>query len=104
MAEPKKTEPVPPHSKCILHQGYIRPSGYGQVGRNKLAHRVIYEQIYGPIPDGYDIHHVCGVRACINPDHLRALTRLGHIQTTAPVQNERCPKGHRYNRVGTQRG
>jgi hypothetical protein len=55
------------------------------------AHRWIYEQMVGPIPDGYEVDHVCKVGMCVNPDHLEAVT---------PEENQRrerlavCKNGH----------
>lgn len=55
------------------------------------AHRWIYEQLVGPIPDGYEVDHVCKVGMCVNPDHLEAVP---------PVENQRrerlnvCKNGH----------
>jgi hypothetical protein len=41
----------------------------------RAEHRRVWEEANGPIPDGHDIHHICGERRCINPDHLEAITR-----------------------------
>ena len=48
-------------------------TGYGKVtlhGKQFLAHRIIYELRYGPIPSGMVIHHLCYNRRCCNPFHL----------------------------------
>lgn len=53
-------------------------NGYGEVlfrGRKMRAHRVAWERVNGPIPDGLVIDHVCRERSCVNPDHLRAVSR-----------------------------
>ena len=57
--------------------------GYGLVargGRTRIAHRWYYEQEHGPVPEGYELHHVCGRRDCVNPAHVRAVTRLEHVR------------------------
>jgi hypothetical protein len=76
--------------RCIQWQGYIKPNGYGQAHRSRpearalglptavYAHRLAWERNHGPIPGGFDVHHRCGNRACVNPDHLELLTRLEH--------------------------
>ncbi len=48
--------------------GYMRRDG-----RVEPAHRVMYEDVVGPIPSGHHIHHVCGNTRCVNPAHLQAV-------------------------------
>lgn len=45
-------------------------------GQHKMAHRHFYEEAKGAIPEGLAIDHLCRVRACVNPDHLEAVTVL----------------------------
>lgn len=59
---------------CWIYQGARFPDGYGSIGC-RPAHRLFYQRLVGPIPRGYEIHHECGVRLCVNPQHLRPLTR-----------------------------
>lgn len=53
---------------------------YGQTwheGRKRYAHRVCYKLTHGPIPNGWQVHHLCvehgiGTTLCVNPEHLIA--------------------------------
>lgn len=62
---------------CWVWQG-SKSEGYGKFSLNNRpvwAHRVAYEREVGPIPDGLTIDHICRNRACVRPDHLRAVTQ-----------------------------
>ena len=50
--------------------GYFAPAGSSM----RLAHRVSHELFKGPIPTGLHVDHLCRRRACVNPDHLEAVT------------------------------
>ncbi len=64
---------------CWLFTGATQSRGYGSVGignkRTALAHRVAYEAIVGPIPDGMTIDHLCLNKTCLNPEHMEIVTR-----------------------------
>src|SRR5258706_12037463 len=58
--------------------------GYGSFSvpgpRTVRAHRWIYEQVNGPIPDGLQIDHLCRNSLCVNPTHLEAVTGKENAQ------------------------
>lgn len=64
---------------CWLWTGYVFAStGYGGIkvagDKLQLAHRVVYELLRGPIPEGLQIDHLCRERRCVNPTHLEPVT------------------------------
>ena len=61
---------------CWLWTAALKGKGYPDFwgGGNGYAHRYSYELHYGPIPLGMEIDHVCGVKHCVNPEHLRLAT------------------------------
>ena len=65
-------------SGCWLWVGYVNDQGYGQLywgARMQRAHRLSWQASGGELSDSDILDHVCGVRSCINPDHLRVSTR-----------------------------
>jgi hypothetical protein len=49
------------------------PNGYVNLrcnGKPRGAHRLMYELLFGPIPDGLLVRHHCDRKVCINPCHL----------------------------------
>jgi hypothetical protein len=53
----------------------------------------MWKLVHGSLPpDGVDIDHICRVRFCVNPDHLRAVTRSENLLNSA--MHFLCRKGH----------
>lgn len=53
---------------CKIWDGPVS-HGYGQRGKRR-AHRIAYEDAYGPIPEGLGVLHRCDVKLCVEPTHL----------------------------------
>lgn len=98
-------------SDCIIWQGPVGNHGYGRKyiggGRRDLAHRCAYREHVGPIPDEHIIHHGCGTRLCVNPDHLILTTQSVHasqLDAHSPIKKF-CVHGHEIAVTGrTARG
>ena len=66
--------------------------GYGVLrdGRRLVrAHRYAWELVNGPIPAGLEIDHVCRVRHCVNPAHLRLATRKQNTENVGVRRDSR---------------
>ena len=82
---------------CWIWQREIDRHGYGRVrkqGHNRRAHRLVYELLVGPIPDGMTIDHLCRVRSCVNPDHLEPVTATENVRRSPLVTPTHCVNGH----------
>lgn len=82
---------------CWLWTAALNADGYGLFllkndGRMKIAHRIAFRWLVGPIPDGMELHHLCHTTNCVNPAHLKPVTRTEHIRLTRPRTN--CIYGH----------
>lgn len=101
-------EKIDRSGSCWIWIGAINPTGYGAVwmdGHARRSHRVVYELLVGPIPEGLDLDHLCRVRSCCNPDHLEPVTRRENLLRGNPdVQRAlatHCARGHEFNASNT---
>jgi hypothetical protein len=97
-------------SGCWNWTGATYPNGYGNTkipGTRKfcMAHRLAYRIFRGEVSDSLVLDHLCGNRACVNPDHLEPVTqgenlrRAGSIARVVALAKTRgatpaCAKGH----------
>jgi hypothetical protein len=43
--------------------------------RKATMHRVVWRRVYGPIPRGLEVDHLCEITLCQRPDHLDLVTK-----------------------------
>jgi HNH endonuclease len=98
-----------PTTPCVPHAGHINARGYGMVGP-KLAHRVAWVEVNGPIPDGGTLDHLCHDpevcklgddcphRRCRALDHLEVVTAAVNRERSGRYNRDKntCPEGHPY--------
>ncbi|HEY5834659.1 HNH endonuclease signature motif containing protein [Streptomyces sp.] len=114
---------------CIIWTAGVTPEGYGTIeirgkGRKALyVHRVAYELMIGPIPEGMHLDHVCHNRdlsclgrekclhrRCVNPHHLEPVTprenqhRSPLTITGRNARKTRCINGHPFDEDGQDGG
>lgn len=68
-----------PTNKKLNADGYYRKRWANEI---EMFHRFIWRARKGPIPDGYEINHLCGNRACQNVDHLECIPGEDHAIKT----------------------
>ena len=104
-------------SPCWIWQGATDRDGYphlwvyeGPIGhrRKRLfrAQRVVHTEYIGPIPEGYEVDHLCHVVQCLNPAHLEAVTPLENLRRRRIRRSTdtHCANGHGVEHRNTSGG
>lgn len=107
---------------CLVWTGSTSLSGYGRImvgGQQKRAHRIAYELVVGPVPEGLVLDHTCHNRdatcfggpcfhrRCVNPLHLEVVTsgentlRSPHTLPGANARKTHCVNGHEFTPSNT---
>lgn len=90
---------------CWVWKAALTQYGYGifriggRDGFNIGAHRYAYKEMFGSIPGGLDLDHLCRNRKCVNPAHLEPVTRQENVlRGVSPAARQakqtHCIHGH----------
>jgi HNH endonuclease len=107
---------------CIPWQKYVRADGYGLAWdpirkAMRMAHRVAFEKVYGPLPDDIELDHTCHTPDCRETPCLhRRCVEITHLEQVDRLENNRrgrswkwrteithCPAGHPHTPENTGR-
>jgi len=92
---------------CWQWLRYRDRQGYGNVNNgvgqgNVLAHRVAWTLRHGVIAGDLTIDHICRNTSCVNPDHLRLMSRSENSAGNGFAVRSHCSHGHDYTPENTR--
>jgi hypothetical protein len=95
---------------CWLYERALR-KGYPSIsdnGKTKAVHRLMWEYSNGPIPSGLQLDHLCRVRCCVRPGHLRLVTIRENVLAAGSLSRTKknadavaCTRGHSFDASNT---
>lgn len=102
---------------CWLWTAAIIRGGYGLFAfpeKNRTAHRGLWDNIMGAVPDGFELDHLCRVPKCVRLDHLEIVPHLENMRRSQPFRDnygfaaenaakQFCKEGHEYTPENTYR-
>lgn len=77
---------------CWVWMGIIDSKCYGKYQLIKncksviQAHRAVYQDLVGPIPNNLQLDHKCRNHRCVNPDHLEIVTNATNVRRASDTK------------------
>lgn len=89
---------------CWLWTASHNVAGHGTFWSGKRpigAHVFIYQHMVGPVPDRYQLDHLCRTPACVNWNHVEPVTASVNNRRGGRGGVTHCPRGHAYDETNT---
>lgn len=94
---------------CIVWMAATNNIGYPvfwMIDHQVYAHRWIYEQCVGRIPDDFEVDHLCRNKRCVAPDHLEAVPQQvnnmrSRSKSAVFARATHCVNGHPFDTANT---
>jgi len=91
-------------SGCWIWTAHKDKGGYGRLrikGKDRRAHRFIWEVTFGSIPKGKFVCHHCDTPSCVRLDHLFIGTNQDNMDDKVAKKRQFIPKGilHSQNKL-----
>ena len=109
-----KNGPIPTNrpelGPCWICHRKVGSNGYIHMTKFQLKrtrpHRLAYELVKGPIPQGLHIDHLCRNRICVNPDHMEPVTLVENVMRGESIfakqaRQTHCKRGHEFDEANT---
>ncbi len=87
----------PSLGRCWIWTAALFKSGYGAIrynGQTTCAHVISLVLHNRTIPKKHDVHHLCHTKRCVNPSHIKPLTRKKHAREHPKKLKSFCKRGH----------
>lgn len=97
---------------CWPWTGATGDYGHGifatDAGPHVQAHKWLWEQTNGPVPQGLELDHLCRTAGCVNPEHLDPVTHRenvlrGDAPSAVNAAKTHCKWGHPFDEANTYR-
>lgn len=96
-------------TECWVWKGARGGKGYGSKmirGKAYRTHRLAWEWVNGPIPDGMMVLHRCDNPPCCNPNHLFIGTNTDNMRDMVAKGRgsfpTHCPNGHEFTKENSR--